>query len=86
MYASPKILTKLLGSCGQANSPLDPAEYYSNRAKLEPIPISQMPQQNQAAGKLKHSEKVFSATPIPHDQAPADSFDRAVTADRFGQH
>jgi hypothetical protein len=22
-----------------------------------------MPQQNQAAGKLKHSEKVFSATP-----------------------
>jgi hypothetical protein len=28
-----------------------------------------MPQQNQAAGKLKHSEKVFSVTLIPHDQA-----------------
>jgi hypothetical protein len=45
-----------------------------------------MSQQNQATGKLKHSEKVFSATPIPHDQAPAAGFDRAVTADRFGQH
>jgi hypothetical protein len=29
-----------------------------------------MPQQNQAAGKMKHSEKVFSVTLIPHDQAP----------------
>jgi hypothetical protein len=29
-----------------------------------------MPQQNQAAGKAKHSEKVFSVTLIPHDQAP----------------
>jgi hypothetical protein len=28
-----------------------------------------MPQQNQAAGKVKHSEKVFSVTLIPHDQA-----------------
>jgi hypothetical protein len=45
-----------------------------------------MPQQNQAAGKMKYSEKVFSVTLIPHDQAPAATFDRAVTADRFGQH
>jgi hypothetical protein len=29
-----------------------------------------MPQQIQAAGKMKHSEKVFSVTLIPHDQAP----------------
>jgi hypothetical protein len=29
-----------------------------------------MPQQNQAADKVKHSEKVFSVTLIPHDHAP----------------
>jgi hypothetical protein len=29
-----------------------------------------MPQQNQAAGTRKHSEKVFSVTLILHDQAP----------------
>jgi hypothetical protein len=29
-----------------------------------------MPQQIQAAGKMKHSEKVFSVALIPHDQAP----------------
>jgi len=28
-----------------------------------------MPQQNQAAAKVKHSEKVFGVTLIPHDQA-----------------
>jgi len=29
-----------------------------------------MPQQNQAAGKVKHSEKAFNVMLIPHDQAP----------------
>jgi hypothetical protein len=29
-----------------------------------------MPQQNQATGKTKHFEKVFSVTLIPRNQAP----------------
>jgi hypothetical protein len=29
-----------------------------------------MPRQDQAAGKVKHSEQVFSVTLIPHDQTP----------------